>query len=432
MNNKLPPGPENTFNLNADEASFVKMGELFSEYGDIVSVQSEKSKFSYILLNHPDYIKQVMVTDHKKFKKGIGFERVKMLLGNGIIVSDGDFWSTQKEMVKPAFHRKVMQAFSEVMRVASVRLLNEWKQKAAINEQINITQDTSEFALEVILNSLFSEDLKRLCETQGHNPFIVIAEHASRDLELVIKFRALIKYVKIFISDRTSENRYPYDMLSLLMQAKNKKTGIGMDEKALIDEVMTLIIAAHETTAATLNWIWYFISENQHVEQKVLGEVNKLQLGGPPNFQQIEKLAYLRQVINETLRLYPPVWFFSREALVDNTIAGYDIPLGTNVFISPYYMQRHPKYWSNPDQFEPDRFGPDNVKDINRYSYFPFSLGQRRCLGEMFSIIEMQIHIAYICENMRLKYINDQPISLEPLINLRTKNEFLMHGSLRH
>lgn len=426
----LPPGPKQAFNLNADEASFQLIGQLFEEFGDIVCLQNTHTEQPYILVNHPNYIKQVFVTEHRNFQKGTGFDRVKILLGNGLIVSDGNFWARQKRMIQPMFHKSVLSKVYEVMRQCNVNLLEKWKCAASENQPINVTKDTCYLALEIILRALFSEDYDEM-SYKGVNPFFVLAEYTARDLDLVVKFHGLGKYVKQCMRDRIENNRYPDDFLSMLILSEDKVTHQRMTEKEVLDEVMTLIVAAHETTAATINWIWYFLSEHKNIINNVLDEIEQLD-DDPPSFEMLDALPYIRQIIDEALRLYPPGWLLSRKVIRETEVGDYIVAPDTNVFISPYYIHRHSDFWVKPNEFDPERFSAANVKNINRYTYFPFSLGQRRCPGEIFALIEMQMHIAYVCKHLQLQYIDDKPIVLEPLINLRAERDFYMQASHRY
>ena len=426
----LPPGPKQAFNLNADEESFLLIGKLLAEFGDIVCLPNTQNKPAQIIINHPDYIKEVFVTEHKNMQKGTGFDRVKILLGNGLIVSDGEFWKRQKRIMQPMFHKNVLHKVHTIMCECNIRLLEKWKQKADQSEAINVTKDTCYLALEIILRALFSEDYEEM-SYKGVNPFFVLAEHVERNLDLVVKFHGLGKYVKRCMQDRIENNRYPDDLLSMLMLTEDQITQQRMTEKEVLDEVMTLIVAAHETTAATVNWIWYFLSKHDDILKQVREEAANLE-ENPPSFEALENLSFTRQVIDEALRLYPPGWLLSREVIKEIELGKYTLDAGTNIFISPYYIHRHAEYWQHADQFDPQRFSKENAKQVNRYTYFPFSMGQRRCPGEIFAIIEMQVHIAYVCQYLKLNYIEEKPVALEPLINLRTQQDFYMQVQHRH
>ncbi len=428
--NKLPPGPTEAFNLNANEESFALIHKLLLEYGDIVSLPSVGNKPIQIIINHPDYIKNVFVTEHRNMQKGTGFDRVKILLGNGLIVSDGEFWQRQKRIIQPMFHKNVLQKTHNIMCECNVRLLEKWKSNVDRGEPINVTKDTCSLALEIILRALFSEDYEKI-SSKGESPFFILIEHVERDLDLVVKFNSLRKYVKRFMQDRVESNRYPDDILSMLMLTEDKITQQKMSEKEVLDEVMTLIVAAHETTAATLHWVWYFLSKHSKALDKVHDEIDHLN-EDLPSFESVQKLSFIRQIIDEALRLYPPGWLLSRQVTEQIKLGDYMLEAGSNIFISPYFVHRHPAYWERAEQFEPERFSNEKTKKINRYSYFPFSMGQRRCPGELFAIIEMQVHIAYICKHLKPNDIKDQPIALEPLINLRAQEDLYMQAQHRH
>ena len=425
-----PPGPQQAFNLNADEQSFARISEMLDEFGDIVSLSREDNKPAQIILNHPDYIKEVFVTEHKNMQKGTGFERVKMLLGNGLIVSDGEFWKRQKRMITPMFHKDILNNVYETMRECNAAFLQKWQAAASNQETVNVTKDTCYLALEIILRALFSDDFDSMGE-ENENPFFVLAEHTERDLDLVVKFRGLTKYVRQCMHDRIQNNRYPVDYLSMLMQVEDKVTHQKMTENEVVDEVMTLIVAAHETTAATINWVWYFLSKREDIRNKVKAEI--VSVGdSPPEVEQLQAMPYIRQIIDEALRMYPPVWLISREAIEEVELGGYQFCEGTNFFISPYYIHRHSAYWENSEEFMPERFAASNIKNINRYTYFPFSMGQRRCSGEIFSLLEMHLHIAYISKHLNLEAVNEDSFELEPRINLRAQKDFHMMVTHRH
>ncbi len=426
---KLPPGPPDGFDINVDDETFDRLNEWISHYGNIVTVKPVSRNAHSVVINNPDYVKHVLIANHRNYQKGVGFERIKMLLGNGIIVSDGDFWRSQRRMIQPAFHRKVIAELATMMQDCNAKKLAEWQEAAKSQAIINITEEMSALALEVVLKALFSEDLDWLIAKEGKNPFMMLVDDFTRDLKLAMRFRAMTRHVKDIMELRRSENRVEHDFLSLLMETRDKDTNEHMGDKALIDEVMTIIVAGHETTAGTLNWAWYLLSQHSDVEARLHGEVDAL--ATDPGFEHLERLDYARQIAEETLRLYPPVWLFSRKAMHDDTIGGYDIPAGTNVFLCPYLLHRAPEYWERPEMFQPERFSVDAVKVRNRHIYYPFSLGSRRCIGEFFSLVDMQLHLGLMARHVRLTHVSDQPIELEPHINLRSRHPIMMQVHAR-
>jgi cytochrome P450 len=426
-------GPSEPFDINVDDESFVKLGQWREQFGDIVVVSPVQRKAPAFVLNSPELVRHVLVGNHRNYTKGVGFERVKMLLGNGIIVSDGDFWRSQRRMIQPAFHRKIVGSLAQMMALCNERKLIDWQTKAADGTRINLTEEMSELALEVILRALFSDDLDSLIVSEGNNPFSMLVEDVTRDLKLAMRFRALTKHVANIMSRRREESRIEHDFLSLLMETRDKETHLPMSDKALIDEVMTIIVAGHETTAGTLNWAWYLMSQHGDIEATVHTEVDSLNVS--PNFESLGVLPYTRQLIDETLRLYPPVWLFSRKATANDELplesGVVQVPAGADIFLCPYLLHRDPRYWERPDECLPERFADDQIKERNKDVYYPFSLGSRRCIGEFFSLVDMQLHLGLLAKHIRLRHIPDKPVEIEPHINLRARHSIFMMPEVR-
>lgn len=426
----IAPGPETPFTLDINLESQQKIADLLNEYGDIIKLNDAKRGDLSFLITNPDAVKHVLISNHSNYTKGVGFERVKMLLGNGIIVSDGDFWRRQRTMIQPAFSRKNIAKLYSTMQTVTEKLIPRWKAFAQSGESVDITTEVSIFSLDVILRALISEDLDKIIAQQGANPFAFLADDPTRDLSVAMKFRQLCKLVQTIIDTRREHDSHPGDLLDSLMLAADKD-GNKMSDKELIDEVMTMIIAGHETTGGTLNWIWHELSQHPKYEQQVHQEASALVKNNHLSENDLQNLTFTRQVIDEALRLYPPVWLFSRKAVTDDAIAGYAIPAGSNIFLSPYYTQRDPKLWEKANEFYPEHFKNKGSDLLHKYAFIPFSAGSRRCIGEYFSYIEMQTHIAILINIFKLKTLPNQKIEIEPAINLRTKNSIMMQISLR-
>ncbi|MDH5368619.1 MAG: cytochrome P450 [Gammaproteobacteria bacterium] len=422
----LPAGPEIAFDLNMTEESFPKVAQYIAEFGDFCLIKPVSRSQNTILINDPDAVKYILVKNHENYEKGPGFERVKMLLGNGIIVSDGAYWRKQRRMIQPAFSRQCIDGLAKRIQKANEQWLARWQEKANSGEIIDVTHEMSQLSLEIILRCLFGEDLDKLIEQEGSNPFSILTDDLSRDIQLVIRFRALKILVQQLIDQRRDSKEHYHDFLEAFMDAKDKESGESMTDGEIIDEVMTLIIAGHETSANTLNWAWYELSQNSMEEKILHEEVDKVVSCDIPTFEETGQLHFSRQVIEEALRLYPPVWLFSRTAIADDQVGGYDIPAGTNIFFTPYYLHRHPKYWDQPDSFKPERFTPEAVKQRHKFSFIPFSAGARRCIGDYFSIIEMQIHLGTMARKFKLEFVSENPIELDPQVNLRSKHNIMM------
>jgi cytochrome P450 len=421
-----PPEPDVQFDIGSTEDSLERMRELFARFGDIYRVYAPGRKSYTYVIHHPDDVKRVLVTNHKNYTKGVGLDRVKILLGLGLMTSEGDFWRLQRYMMQPMFHRRVITEFARVIDVANEGFIARWESQAARGEAVNVTDDMSALTLEIVLRAVFGRDLDRLSQESGGNPFEVVTKEPARNLLFAYKFRSLGKLVAALMRRRASEAEEHFDFLAMLMSSRDKETGDPMGERELIDEVMTLVVAGHETTASALNWTWYLLARHPEVEARLHAEIDALPAQSCPSLAQMEGLAYTQQVVNEALRLYPPGWLLSRRAIGADVLAGYDIPAGADVLLSPYLLHRHPLFWPDPDAFKPERFAPENEAARPRFAYLPFAAGPRHCIGETFALYEMLMHLYKVARRYRLTYLPTEPVELEAQINLRTKNPLYM------
>jgi cytochrome P450 len=225
---------------------------------------------------------------------------------------------------------------------------------------------------------------------------------------------------------RATEADEHVDFLAMLMSARDKETGDAMGERELIDEVMTLVVAGHETTASALNWTWYLLALHPEVESRLHAEIAAAPVAAAASLAQMEALPYTQQVVNEALRLYPPGWLLSRRAIGADVLAGFEIAPGTDVLLSPYLLHRHPRFWPDPDAFKPERFASENEAARPRFAYMPFAAGPRHCIGETFALYEMLMHLYKVARRYRLTYLPTEPVELEAQINLRTKKPLYM------
>lgn len=427
----LAPGPQEAYDIDADEQTLPVLQALFARYGDIHRVPTLSRAAAGLVLHDPDDIKHVLLTNRNNYAKGVGLERVRVLLGNGLIVVDGDVWARQRRMMQPAFHSRVIRGFGALMHRLNLKLVERWGDFADRGEPVNLTHDLSDVTLKIVLYSIFGADLDRVIQREGENPFDLLTRETRRDISFAIKFRALTRYVKGVIEARRAEGRVEHDFLSMLMQARDRESGEPMNDRALLDEVMTLIVAGHETTAGTLNWTWWLISQNPQVEAALHAAVDAL-----PDARRFDGdlqpgAAYVEQVVREGMRLYPSVWLLSRRALADDRIGGYAVPAGTDVFIVPYLLQRNPRLWTDPEAFDPSRFAPQAEASHHPFAFLPFSSGPRHCLGAGFAMAEMTTHMTMVAQQFRLDYADPAPPQPEFQINLRTRHDVTMRVSRR-
>ena len=400
------------------------MGDQFERFGDIY--KASIYGISVYVVRDPRYAQHVLRDNWQNYSKGQAIKRVALLLGNGLMVSEGEFWKTQRRMIQPAFHRKTIGALTEVIRTSNVALLRRWEQAAHKKVSVNVTRDVSFVALEVVLISLFGVDYERIAPH-----FNILTEESARNLEFAQAFRSLGKIVLQLVAQRRKDEIASNDILGMLMEARDQKTSQAMPDRQLVNEIKTLIVAGHETTASTLNWTWYLLSQHPEVEEKLSSELNNLLGSQIPGLDDLPKFAYTRQVIDEALRLYPAGWLLTRRALKDDHLGDYFVPAGTEIYISPYFIHRHPNLWEDPDRFNPDRFGPDHSHDRHLLAMLPFSAGPRTCIAESFARVEMQIHLMTIAKQLRLRFVEKNPPELDLGVNLRSKHDFMMNPELR-
>ena len=419
--NPLPPEAEPQFDIGSTDDSLERMVELFARHGDTYRVFVPARKSYTYVIHHPDDVKRVLVGNHRNYTKGLGLDRVKILLGKGLMTSEGDLWKRQRYMMQPLFHRRVITEFAQLIAAANERRLASWDELAARGEPVNLTDEMSDLTLEIVLRSIFGRDLDRLSGQLGGNPFEVVTREQNRDLQFAYKFRSLTKLVAQLIARRRAEPEEHFDYVAMLMAVRDKESGAPMGERELIDEVMTLIVAGHETTASGLNWTWYLLSQHPQVTARLHAEIDASAEIDSPSLAQMEALTYAQQVVHEALRLYPPGWLLSRRTIEPDVLGGYPVPANTNVLLPLYLLHRHPEFWQEPERFWPERFAPEHEAARSRFAYMPFAAGPRHCIGETLALYEMLMHLYLVARRYRLTYVPEKPLELEAQINLRTR-----------
>ena len=419
---RIPPGPTEKYTTAQELLSW--MDDHFRRYGNIYKA-SVLGTDAYVI-STPEYAHHVLCKNWQNYPKGQAIKRIALLLGNGLMVSEGEFWKSQRRMIQPAFHREAIGRLMNLITTANSALLNRWEQAAKENKSVNVTRDISLMVLEVTLTAIFGADYVKVAPH-----FKVLSEETARDMQFAQKFRSLAKIVIQVIASRREGKIKSADILGMLLEARDRKSGQVMSDRQLVNETLTLIVAGHETTAGTLNWVWYLLSQHPQIEEKLSSELSDLRAGEFPSLVNLPQFAYTRQVLDEVLRLYPPGWLMTRRALKDDQLGDYFVPAGTEIYISPYFIQRHPGLWEAPDRFNPDRFDPSHLQDRHPLTLLPFSAGPRNCIGESFARMEMQIHLMTIAKQLRLHYVEKTPPELDAGVNLRSKYEFIMMPEIK-
>jgi cytochrome P450 len=437
MNGKSPQGPRGHFLVGSspeflkDSLGFIQ--QIARDYGDIVKFNI--GPFRTYLLNHPDYVHQVLVTDAKKYQKSFLFRLIlSKYLGNSIVNVEGDQWKNQRKLMQPAFHHNRIQGYAQTMVDYTVNLMEDWGDEVDLDvEMMNVT-------LRISNKTLFDADtddtgdLKDVMnvfrETIGKaavSPPLIpdwIPTPGNRTRKRINQ--ALDEIVLKIIAERRAEGSQDRgDLLSMLMQA-TYDDGSHMNDKQLRDEVMTLFIGGHETTAIALSWALYLVVTHPEVKQKLMDELDSVLEGRLANVNDLPRLTYTDMVIQETLRLYPPAWQTQREALEDVEIGGYTVKKGSTLMISPYLTHHDARWWTNPDEFIPERFAPENVQEQYKYAYFPFGGGPRVCLGNQFVMMETKLVLATMMQHCEFTLTPGQDIHVVPMITLRSNNGIKM------
>jgi cytochrome P450 len=422
----LPPLAEDAFDVGSTEDSLTRLSDLAGRLGGIFRIHAPSRGTDTWIINNPADIKRVLVTRHRNFTKGVGLDRVKILLGNGIMTSEGDLWRSQRRMIQPHFHRRVVEQFAQLIEQCVDERISLWHRLAATGEPVDVTEEMSQLTLDIVLKSIFGRDLSWLNERMGGNPFALVSDHSARDLQFAYKFRSLCRLVGELVEKRRAGQEEHFDLLAMLMESKDHDSGAPMSPRLLIDEAMTMVVAGHETTASALNWTWYLLAKHPTCFDALQAELDSRPEATALRFQEAESLHYTQAVLQEAMRLYPPGWILSRRTIEADTLSGYRVPPGTDIMLSPYLIQRHADYWEAPDEFRPERFMPPASDPRDAWIYIPFAAGPRHCVGENLAMYEMTVHIARVARRFRLEYVDDGPLDIEAAINLRTRRGLRM------
>lgn len=418
------PRPAESLDISFTEDALPTLVNAFQQYGDAYRIFAPATGSDICVFSHPDHVRHVFVDKNANFTKGIGIERVRILLGNGIMASEGDFWRRQRKMIQPAFHRDVISGMLREIGKANCALRDRWASMALQGKEIDLSQQLSEVTLQIVLKAIFSSDLPAIESRTGVNPFLILATDTDRNLQFAYKFRSLSGLVMECVN-RRREGNIGNDLLGMLIAARDRRNNDPMTDRQLVDEVLTLIVAGHETTASALNWMWYLLSRHPEIESRMHREIDAWD-ENYSDMTSVLQLTYTRQVIEETMRLYPPGWLLTRRTINADTIGTHAIPANTDVFVSPYLVHRHPAFWDDPERFDPDRFNTAAKEKRNRFCYLPFALGPRACIGEHFAMVEMMIHTALIARKFRLRYLRQDPMGMECQVNLRPIENIMM------
>ncbi|MFD1633269.1 cytochrome P450 [Haloplanus ruber] len=433
-----PPGPRgepvfgNSRQYARDPFEFLSACE--SAYGDVVAADLGPME-TYIATN-PDDIERVLVGDHEKYRKpAFQDDALGRLLGDGLLLSEGDRWEKQRDLANPAFNMSRIADIADVMTQDAVEAVESW----SAGDELDLELEMARLTVRIIANAMLGVDLgEERVRTIQENLEPLGARFEPDPIRFVTpdwlptqenrEYEAAVQRLEDVVADVIAERRGtegheddddpPMDLLSILLRAQ--KRGEQGDEQ-LRDEVVTMLLAGHDTTALTLTYACYLLSENPDAERQVHAELDDV-LDGPPTFADTRNLTYLNRVLQETMRLYPPVYVMFREPVVDVKLGGYRVPEGAAIMLPQWAVHRSPRWWTEPDQFDPDRWTRERRADRPRFAHFPFGGGPRACIGKQFSLLEAKIILAVIGQEYRLDYGRDEPFDLRGSLTMHPEN----------
>ncbi len=443
-----PSGPMGKWPLGMlkpfQDAPLETMVTMFQEYGDAIRFRAALNFYGYLFF-HPDHYRHILQDNNRNYTKipHPSLSLLRPVLGNGLLTSDGDFWRRQRRLAAPAFHHKRLASFATTMTAATNAMLDGWHAVAKDGRSLDINAAMMHLTLEIVGKTLFSIDLTREADTVGE-AFALVNEEIGRltsipfseiglkipflpSTRIVNKNKAILtNIVNGIIQERRRAELEGEDLLGMLMAARDEETGEGMSDQQLHDEVMTIMLAGHETTAVSLAWTFYLLSEHPAVLEQLEAEVDGVLNGRLPTIADVPNLTYTTMMLEESMRLYPPAYAIARYGNEPDEVGGYYLPKDAIVTMSPYITHRHPDFWDDPERFDPQRFTPERKAERPRYAYLPFGGGPRICIGNSFAMTEAILLLACIVQRYRLTLVPGTAVELEPLITLRPKGKLLM------
>ena len=413
--------------------------DLHRRYGDAVRYRFFLNFYGYSFI-HPDHYKHILQDNNKSYTKQPHptNQLFKPIVGDGLLTNDGDSWRRQRRLAQPAFHRRTIAGFGTTMTEATLAMLDRWQGAIAQQQPLDIAHEMMQLTLEIAGKTLFSTDLTGEARAVGDAftranelfaelnvkpfslytirlPFWPSTRRLNRDVVI------LDGVVNKIIAERRQEPSGRDDLLAMLMQSRDEETGESMDDHQLRDEVMTLLLAGHETTAVALTWAFYLLSQHPAGVQRLAAELDEVLGGETPTVAPLPPLDYTRMVIEETMRLYPPAYGIARWGNQADQVGGFDIPANAVITLMPYLTHRHPAFWPEPEKFDPERFTAERVAERPRFAYLPFGGGPRQCIGNNFAMTEAILLLATIMQRCRLALLPGHQVALQPLITLRPR-----------
>jgi cytochrome P450 len=388
----------------------------------------------YYVFNHPDFIRHVLVDNVKNYSRIRQYSIMEELLGKGLITTEGEEWKRRRRVAQPAFHKEKLELLIQKMEAAVNGLMHVLDYESL--GEIDLDREMNHITLTVLSKSIIQADLDEEYQAVKQNlneAWKYISQKRFRSVKWLNKLpgktksngrkaiASLHQTMLSIIEGRRASGKVDSDLLSMLMESTDEETGNKLTDKELLGELMTLFVAGHDTTAIALTWAFYLICRHPDIEAKILDEINTKWTGESLTMKALQEFRYTKMVIQEVLRLYPPVWTFGRRSVKEDNIGGFYIPANAAVTMPALFIHRSPEFWERPDEFYPEHFSPENMTSQKKHAYFPFGGGQHLCIGEHFALMEMQLVLIHMFRKYKISLVSKEPAEMNLLITIRPK-----------
>jgi len=440
VDGRLPPGPRGHLLLGSipeirrdNVQAFL---DIWRRYGDTVRLRGPMTLY---LVAHPDGVKHVLQDNAANYPRPPAVrDRLQAIVGDGLVGAEGAEWVRSRRMAQPAFRRHHLERFCALFAEATAEVLDTWERAAELGRPLDVEAEMVRVSLANLGASLFQADWRRDVERIAPAVTEILAFANSRLTSVVDtsrlplpstrRFHARLELLDSILYPLIGERRRAPggdDLVSMLVDARDED-GARLTDKQVRDETISFFIAGHATIASALTWTWYLLSMHPESWRRLRAEVDEVLGGRPPGAADLPRLRYAGMVVQEAMRLYPPVYLLLRRALADDEVGGYRVPAGADIAICPYVTHRHPAFWDNPEGFDPERFAPELAGRRHRMAFFPFSGGPRRCIGEGYAQLQLPLVVAMVSQRYRLSLLPARPAEVGVAVTLRPRVPMLM------
>ena len=435
----LPPGPRlrGLFRVFSESPPEFILG-LTREYGDVLRF---RGFFPVFAINHPDYLRQILTQAYPKYTKDtIEYRVIARTLGSGLVTNDGPDWTRQRRLMQPVFSSRTINAFDTTINELTAHIATQWASKRA-DETVWLDRDMSRITFQVVSRTLFGADIDDIADEMV-DILAVINRHPLQFSAFMTLFpwlplpsnrrflrikRRLAEIVDGLVAMHRDGDSSRHDIVDRLLAARDEETGEGMTKTQMRDEIITLMLAGHETSATALTWTFYLLAQHRDVEARLCEELENVLGGRAAVSSDLPQLPYLKQVVQESMRLYPPVWGIARRCTEETEFGGYRIPRGAYIAVTMYALHRHRDFWPDPDRFDPDRFAANRAESRHSYCYLPFSAGPRACIGAGMAMLEVQLVLAQLLQRFRASPLAGHPVVPQAVVTLKTRYGLPVH-----